>query len=68
MTDRKKPNKLPSVLTYDDVRAVSPALKHYTEGELLDGLWKRPLLSHRVPCNYVQTEDRILCLARTRTT
>jgi 4-carboxymuconolactone decarboxylase len=38
---------LPSVLSYDDVRAVSPALEHYTKGPLLDGLWKRPELSPR---------------------
>ncbi len=47
MTDTKKPNTLPSVLTYDDVRAVSPALEYYTKGMLLDGLWKRPDLSPR---------------------
>ena len=47
MTDTKRPNALPSVLTYDDVRAVSPALEHYTKGPLLDGLWKRPELSPR---------------------
>jgi 4-carboxymuconolactone decarboxylase len=47
MTDTKKPNTLPSVLTYDDVRAVSPALEHYTKGPLLGGLWKRPDLSAR---------------------
>jgi 4-carboxymuconolactone decarboxylase len=47
MTDIKKPKTLPSVLTYDDVRAVSPALEHYTKGALLDGLWKRPELSPR---------------------
>jgi len=47
MTDTKKPNTLPSVLTYDDVRAVSPALEYYTKGPLLDGLWKRPDLSPR---------------------
>ncbi len=47
MTDTKKPTTLPSVLTYDDVRAVSPALEHYTKGPLLDGLWKRPDLSPR---------------------
>jgi 4-carboxymuconolactone decarboxylase len=47
MTDTKKPNMLPSVLTYDDVRAVSPALEHYTKGALIDGLWKRPDLSPR---------------------
>jgi 4-carboxymuconolactone decarboxylase len=47
MTDTKKSNGLPSVLTYDDVRSVSPALEHYTKGPLLDGLWKRPELSPR---------------------
>jgi 4-carboxymuconolactone decarboxylase len=47
MTDTKKPNSLPSVLTYDDVRAVSPALEHYTKGPLLDRLWTRPELSPR---------------------
>jgi 4-carboxymuconolactone decarboxylase len=47
MTNAKKPNGLPSVLTYDDVRAVSPALEHYTKEALLKGLWKRPELSPR---------------------
>ncbi len=47
MTDTKKPKTLPSVLTYDDVRAVSPALEYYTKGPLLDSLWKRPDLSPR---------------------
>jgi len=47
MTDTKKPNTLPSVLTSDDVRAVSPALEYYTKGPLLGGLWKRPDLSPR---------------------
>jgi 4-carboxymuconolactone decarboxylase len=47
MTDTKKRNTLPSVLTYDDVRAVSPALEHYTKEPLLNGLWKRPDLSSR---------------------
>ena len=31
----------------DEVRAVSPALARYTEGPLLDGLWRRPGLSPR---------------------
>ncbi|MFC6644591.1 carboxymuconolactone decarboxylase family protein [Granulicella cerasi] len=30
-----------------DVQAVSPALAHYTEGPLMNGLWKRPELSPR---------------------
>ncbi len=47
MTDTKKPNTLPSLLTSDDVRAVSPALEYYTKGPLLGGLWKRPDLSAR---------------------
>jgi 4-carboxymuconolactone decarboxylase len=38
---------LPASLTYDDVRAVSPALEYYTKGLLLDELWKRPDLSLR---------------------
>ncbi len=36
-----------AVLSYDDVRAVSPALEHYTRGAILEGLWKRPELSPR---------------------
>jgi len=47
MTDTKTFQPLPSVLTYEDVRAVSPALEQYTKGPLLDGLWKRPELSPR---------------------
>jgi 4-carboxymuconolactone decarboxylase len=46
MTDTKKPNTLPSLLTSDDVRAVSPALEYYTKGPL-GSLWKRPGLSPR---------------------
>ncbi len=34
-------------LTYEDVRAVSPALEQYTRGAVLEGLWKRPGLSPR---------------------
>jgi 4-carboxymuconolactone decarboxylase len=47
MTTTRKSYALPSVLTYDDVRAVSPALEHDTKGALLDGLWQRPQLSPR---------------------
>ncbi|NYF51142.1 carboxymuconolactone decarboxylase family protein [Tunturiibacter gelidoferens] len=47
MTTTTKSYALPSVLTYDDVRAVSPALEHYTKVALLDGLWQRPELSPR---------------------
>jgi 4-carboxymuconolactone decarboxylase len=47
MTEIRKLNAQPSVLSYDDVRAVSPALENYTKGPLLDGLWKRPGLSPR---------------------
>jgi len=43
-------NTLPSALSYDDVRTVSPALEHYTKGALLDGLWKRPEMSSRDRC------------------
>lgn len=35
------------MLTYDDVKAVSPALERYTREALLGGLWKRPELSPR---------------------
>lgn len=35
MTETKKSNTLPSILIYDDVRVVSPALEHYTKGPLL---------------------------------
>jgi 4-carboxymuconolactone decarboxylase len=47
MTTTTKSNALPSVFTYDDVRAVSPALEHYTKDALLGGLWQRPELSPR---------------------
>lgn len=47
MTDTKKQDALPSVLTYDDVRAVSPVLEHYTRDVLFDRVWKRPDLSPR---------------------
>jgi 4-carboxymuconolactone decarboxylase len=47
MAETKKLNTWPSVLSYDEVRAVSPALEHYTKGPLLDGLWKSPELSPR---------------------
>ena len=36
-----------TALTYEDVRAVSPALEFYTRNTLLDGQWKRPGLSPR---------------------
>ncbi len=45
MTDKKP--ALPSVLSYDEVRSVSPALEHYTQDALLGGVWKRPELSPR---------------------
>jgi 4-carboxymuconolactone decarboxylase len=47
MMDSKKSVALPVSMMYEDVRAVSPALEHYTKGPLLDGLWKRPELSPR---------------------
>ena len=47
MTTTTKSYARPSVLTYDDVRAVSPALEHYTKSALPDGLWQRPELSRR---------------------
>ncbi|HEY5891956.1 MAG TPA: carboxymuconolactone decarboxylase family protein [Chthoniobacterales bacterium] len=42
-----KSKALPSTLTFEDVRAVSPALERYTKGPLLGDLWKRPGLSPR---------------------
>ncbi len=47
MTNSKKTNQLPSTLTYEDLRTVSPALEHFTKGPLLDGVWKRRGLSSR---------------------
>jgi 4-carboxymuconolactone decarboxylase len=47
MSNNKKHGALPSILTMADVNGVSPALAHYTEGPLLNGLWKRPELSPR---------------------
>lgn len=47
MAENKKDGSQPAVLTYDDVRSVSPALEQYTRGPLLDGVWKRHGLSRR---------------------
>jgi 4-carboxymuconolactone decarboxylase len=47
MTGSKTPDVVNESLTYDDVRAVSPALEYYTRATLLSGLWKRPDLSPR---------------------
>jgi 4-carboxymuconolactone decarboxylase len=47
MIETKESNTLHASLSYDDVKAVSPALEHYTKGALLDGLWKRPEMSPR---------------------
>ena len=33
MINSKKTNELPSVVTYEDVKAVSPALEHYITQE-----------------------------------
>lgn len=46
MTESKKTEPI-GTLTYDDVRAVSPALERYTKTTLLGGLWKRAELSPR---------------------
>jgi 4-carboxymuconolactone decarboxylase len=50
MANRKNTNQHPSMLTYEDLRAVSPALEHYTKERLLDSVWKRPGLSARDRC------------------
>jgi len=47
MSKETKNGAVPSASTVSDVQAVSPALAHYTEGPLLNGLWKRPELSPR---------------------
>lgn len=47
MTESKRQNTPPPFPTYEDVRAVSPALEYFTKGALLGGLWKRPELSPR---------------------
>jgi 4-carboxymuconolactone decarboxylase len=44
---RPRSNAVPSVPTLEDVRMVAPALARYTQGTLLDDLWKRPDLSPR---------------------
>lgn len=58
MTETEKSNTQPSVLSYDDVRAVSPALGHYTKGPLLDGLWKRPEMSYSRSCRWSRRQMR----------
>ncbi|HET7105036.1 MAG TPA: carboxymuconolactone decarboxylase family protein [Terracidiphilus sp.] len=45
MADNK--NLSIGILSYDEVRSVSPALEEYTKGPLMNGLWKRPELSPR---------------------
>src|SRR5437763_16364933 len=40
-------NILRSALTPEDIRKVSPALEHYTQSSIEEGLWKRPDLSPR---------------------
>ena len=47
MAENKKDGSLTTVLTYNDVRSVSPALERYTRGPLLEGVWKRNGLSPR---------------------
>jgi 4-carboxymuconolactone decarboxylase len=47
MSNDMKHTALPAVLSMSDVNEVSPALAHYTEGPLLNCLWKRPELSPR---------------------
>jgi 4-carboxymuconolactone decarboxylase len=47
MSESKNLAASADLLTYGDVRSVSPALEQFTKGLLLDGLWKRPELSPR---------------------
>jgi hypothetical protein len=44
---RQRSDALPPVPTLEDVRMVAPALARYTQGTLLDDLWRRPDLSPR---------------------
>lgn len=46
-TSHMTTDSLTPVPTLDDMRAVSPALAHYTESTLLGEVWKRPGLSPR---------------------
>jgi hypothetical protein len=54
MTNTKKPKTLPSVLTYDDVRAVSPALEYYTKDRYSTVYGSGPICHHGIeassPC------------------
>lgn len=47
MTASRNLDAAGGALTYEDVRAVSPALEQYTKATLLGGLWKRAELSPR---------------------
>lgn len=47
MMEAKKSNAPAGLLSYDDVRSVSPALEHYTKTTVLDGVWKRAGLTPR---------------------
>jgi 4-carboxymuconolactone decarboxylase len=47
MSNEKKHGAPPSILSMSEVQAVSPALAHYAEVLLLNGLWKRRELSPR---------------------
>ncbi|MFL9946318.1 carboxymuconolactone decarboxylase family protein [Paraburkholderia agricolaris] len=46
-TDMTKLDSVTPLSTLEDMRTVSPALVHYTNGTLLGDLWKRPQLSAR---------------------
>jgi 4-carboxymuconolactone decarboxylase len=47
MAETKKNRPLPAVVHSNDGRFVSPALEAYTQGALLNGVWKRQELSPR---------------------
>lgn len=46
-SDKSASPSLPAVPTYEDIRAVAPALERYTKEPLLEDLWKRSDLSPR---------------------
>jgi hypothetical protein len=62
---RPSSNALLPVPTWEDLRAVAPALARYTEGPLLGDLWKRPDViaarsqhCYRVSLERAQSDDR----------
>lgn len=55
MAESAKTDPLPAPLSYDDVRAVSPASEHYSRDAVI-GVWKRLQLS--TPCAPISSSCR----------